>query len=94
MNIAISWAIGHYPALFYVLLLGIAGHVGWRANKLISRFNTAIDKTDKVESTVNLLATNHLPHIQEAIESMRDTLVEELRGLRSDFVNFLIHDRK
>lgn len=54
----------------------------------ISRFFTKLEeRTKKTEETIEVVATNHLPHLQSGIENVNDTLKE----LHRDILHVLIH---
>lgn len=93
MDIALMWLVEHYPIFGWIIFLFIVGNVGWKASTVFSRLEDAIARTERVEVVVNTVATNHLPHLQEAIESLRDVLAEELKGLRSDLLQFLLREK-
>jgi len=85
------------PVVGWVLLIVVAVKLSWKSSAFVVLGRTFMSKTEQVEDTVNLLATNHLPHLQigidantSAIENMREDLLAELRGLRSDLLNYAL----
>jgi len=92
MDFALNVLAQHYPAIGWLALIVIIGRVGWRASKMFTKFEDALERTDRVEKVVNKLATNHLPHIEEAINLLKDGMLDELRGLRQDIL-LLLRDR-
>jgi hypothetical protein len=85
------------PVVGWVLLIIVAVKLSWKSSAFVVLGKAFMDKTEKVEDTVNLLATNHLPHLQlgidantNAIENMREDLLAELRGLRSDLLQYAL----
>lgn len=85
------------PVVGWVLLIIVAVKLSWKFSAFAVFSKTFLTKTEQVEDTVNLLATNHLPHLQigidantSAIENMREDLLAELRGLRSDLLQYAL----
>ena len=85
------------PVVGWVLLIVVAVKLSWKSSAFVVLGKAFMTKTEQVEDTVNLLATNHLPHLQlgidantSAIENMREDLLAELRGLRSDLLQYAL----
>jgi hypothetical protein len=77
----------------WLALVGLAFKWSWRFSKFFLKLNESMDngkisfdRLEKMEQTVNTVATNHLPHIQESSEN----LLEEMKGLRSDLIQILL----
>lgn len=75
--------------------------VSWKASRYITKLEKSLEDTKGATDTINLLATNHLPHIQHAVESLQDTventredLIVELKGLRQDLLQFALSNKK
>jgi hypothetical protein len=91
----------------WVFIIGVAVKLSWKISGAVNKFNIALDnlsearvQTDKMEKTVDLLATNHLPHIQEGlnniikqVEKLDENLVSEVKGLRQDLLAVVLHKK-
>lgn len=71
--------------------------VTWKASRFFDNIISSAGRLQQMESTVELLATNHLPHIQKELETvntsvkeLKDELIVEIRGLRNDLFQMAI----
>jgi hypothetical protein len=81
----------HVHILGWLSLIVFALKVSWKLSRFFDGLAASFAKTEKMESTVELLATNHIPHLQIGIDKVDDTLqnlrsetIAELKGIRSD----------
>jgi hypothetical protein len=61
-------------------------HIGKLFIALVLAINSITDRAKAAEDTLSLLATNHFPHLQLAIERVN----ENLEGLRRDLAKILV----
>ena len=94
---AFSWVFQNIHAFGWITLIIFA----WRASSRFTKFTDGISKSEKVivesSETITKVATNHLPHLQEGIDNVNDSvkslqkeLVDELRGVRSDLLQYAL----
>jgi hypothetical protein len=81
------------PLVGWVLIIVVAVKISWKASAFSIIGKAFMDKTEKVEDTVNLLATNHLPHLQlgidantNAIEKSAEANTTAIENLRDDLL--------
>jgi hypothetical protein len=55
--------------------------------KITWRVSLFLDKIKESGETIQTLATNHLPHLQAAV----DDLTKEVKGLRQDLITIVLH---
>jgi hypothetical protein len=74
----------------WVFLMGIV----WKISKFFNRLTEASEeakdaaaRTKRMETTIESVATNHLPHLQEGINEVNGTL----KDLHRDIVTVLLH---
>ena len=63
----------------------------FKLSQLINKVVVSVARLERTEATVELLATNHLPHLQIGIDQVTDAInestsqtISELKGIRSD----------
>lgn len=68
----------------WVFLMGLI----WKISKFFGKVTEALEsakdaatRTRKMETTIETVATNHLPHLQEGINEVNETLKELHRDL-------------
>lgn len=66
----------------WITLLAMAWKISWKFSKFLNKLLDSIDKGSSSADTVELLATNHFPHLQETMNNV----LEEIRGLRRDLI--------
>lgn len=86
MDFVINQLASHFPIIGWLIFLFIVGKLGWRASKLFTNIENALARTEHVETVVNAVATNHLPHIEKAINDMKDDVVNELKSLQQNLL--------
>jgi len=76
---ALSFISDHIHVAGWISLIVLAVKGSWRISKFF-------DKVKDAGETIDLLATNHLPHIQSGIEDLN----KEVKGLRQDINQTLL----
>lgn len=72
-----QWAIDHVQYLSWpVVVVGT-----WFGSKWANSF---VDRAKQAESSIELIKTNHLPHLQETA----DNINENITGLRNDLKSY------
>jgi len=66
----------------WVFLIGLA----WKVSRFFTKASDALSKLDRVDETLNTVATNHLPHLEEHMNNINDTL----RGIRQDILTIML----
>lgn len=70
-------------------LLLLVGRLSWHAGTAFKGFQEDREKSREAAKTIEMVATNHLPHIQKASEE----ILEEIKGLRRDLIQVLINKK-
>ena len=94
LQINVSPFFSFLSANFHIVgwtgLLVIVGRVAWKISPLYSEF---VDNARESRETIHLLATNHFPHLQAALDKLADTaegMREEMHGAKQDVINALL----
>jgi len=84
------------PIVGWVLIIVVVAKLSWKASAWTVLGKDFLTKTKKVEDIVNLLATNHLPHLQagidantSAIEKSTEANTSAIENLREDLLGEL-----
>lgn len=86
----LNWIVEHWASLVFI---GTAALIVYRFLKgwtsIVAWFHTSWNRFENSESTIHLIATNHLPHLQVEMEKVN----EHLAGIRDD-LRFVMANRK
>ena len=81
----------------WVALISISWKLSWKVSKFFSDLSdsayetkAAAERTKDMQQTINTVATNHLPHLQETSGQM----VEELKGMRRDMLQYFLSKKE
>lgn len=87
----------HIHILGWLTLISFVAKMSWRVSAFLEKISQSFDKTTKMQNTVEKVATNHLPHLQQSMDRMNETLAEtrndlvsELKGVRGDLFQIAI----
>ena len=76
----------------WLFLIGVVARVSWKASyffqeliEFVREGKKAAEQTRSIENTIATLATNHMPHLQQAMVDVH----EEIKGLRNDLLIIL-----
>jgi len=58
----------------------------WKISRFFTKATSAIDKLEAVDKTVTAVATNHLPHLEEHMKEINETL----KGVRQDIFTVVL----
>ena len=74
---------------FLSLHIHVAGWIFLIYNSIKITWNISqfLDKVKESQETIQTLATNHLPHLQIAV----DDLTKEVKGLRQDLITIVLN---
>ena len=94
---AFAWIFAniHVPGWITIVILA------WKASSRFTKFTSGVTEAEKStkasEEIINKVATNHLPHLEEAVNNLTDTvndmrqdLVSELKGVRADLLQYAL----
>ena len=94
---AFSWIFQniHVPGWITIVILA------WKASARFNKFTSGVTDAERFakdsSETINKVATNHLPHIEEAVnhlrtdvQEMKSELVSELKGVRADLLQYAL----
>ena len=79
----------HVPG--WIALICLAFKVSGKVTKVLSEHSEAIKDVRDTKAAVDLLATNHLAHLQNSVDGMRQEVVSELKGVRSDLLTYALN---
>jgi hypothetical protein len=105
---AFSYFSDHVHIVGWTFIIIIAIKVSWKFSAFKLYVEGLVAKAQEVENTVDLLATNHLPHLQagldaniesnkevgRSVDNLRTDLLAELRGLRGDILQYALNDAR
>src|SRR5579859_8147614 len=90
---AFSFISDHIHVAGWVFLITLSVKVSWKLSKFFNELSDSAsessltaEKVREMQKTVETVATNHLPHLQESSTA----LLEEIKGLRRDIFQFLV----
>jgi hypothetical protein len=104
---AFSSLFGVIPTIGWLFLITAAIKFTWQFSGYQLKIKSFLDDTKMVENTVNVLTTNHLPHLQtgidentdeiknvgSAVHCMQESILVELKGIRSDLLQYALRDK-
>ncbi len=87
----------HIHVAGWIILIIFAWRASARFTKFTSGVTTAESQAKASSETLEVLATNHLPHLQKGmddlndnIKDMREEIISELKGVRSDLLQYAL----
>lgn len=90
---AFNWLAQYIHVGGWFFLIFSAWKISWKFSRFLTNLLESIDKgkdaaeiTTEMNKTVELVATNHLPHLQEAMNNV----LAEIKGLRTDLLQVLL----
>jgi hypothetical protein len=90
---AFEFLSAHIHVAGWVFLIITSFKISWKASKFFGEIadaaeesKLAAERTKEMQKTIELVATNHLPHLQDSSAA----LLEEIKGLRRDLLQILI----
>ncbi len=90
---AFAFISDHIHVAGWIFLITSSFKVSWKASKFFQGISDsaaeskmAAEKVKEMQKTIELVATNHLPHLQESSAA----LLEEIKGLRRDIIQIYI----
>lgn len=87
MNQIILWLLSHFGLIAWPAV--VAG--AWKLSSILKGYR---DRAEKVESTVELIATNHLPHIQSELEKVNTSLDGGFQRIADGLTHLLLAMKK
>ncbi len=94
---AFAWVFQNIHVPGWITLIILAWKASSRFQKFTSGVTAAEQLTKRSGETIEKVATNHLPHIEEAInnlsadvQEMKTDIVSELKGVRSDLLQYAL----
>ncbi len=94
---AFGWLFANIHVAGWLTLIILAWKASSRFEKFTSGVSTAEKSAKASEEIINKVATNHLPHIEEAVnhlsehvQDLKTDLVSELKGVRSDLLQYAL----
>jgi hypothetical protein len=90
---AFAFISDHIHVAGWIFLVTISWKLSWKVSTFFSGLadkaeegKAASEKIKDMQKTIELVATNHLPHLQESSLA----LLEEIKGLRRDIFQILV----
>lgn len=89
MNHFFTFLANNFHVVGWSGLLLLVGRLSWHAGTAFKGFQEDREKSREAAKTIEMVATNHLPHIQKCSED----ILEEIKGLRRDLIQVLINKK-
>ena len=94
---AFGWVFQNVHVFGWLTLVVLA----WKASSRFEKFTSDITSSERLvkdsSETITKVATNHLPHLQEGIDNVNDSvqelrtdIISELKGVRSDLLQYAL----
>ena len=84
----------------WISLIIFVAKFSWKASTFFEGVYKSVEKTTRMENTIESVAHNHLPHLQESINEvninlalLKTELILELKGVRSDLFQVALRDK-
>ena len=92
-----GWLSAHIHVAGWIIICWFFWRTSAKWETFVSKMSLADKVVKESHDTISIVATNHLPHLQEGINRIDDSvqklevsLVSELKGVRSDLLQYAL----